>query len=204
MKENNAKNRIIALSGENEKEKEIIAKDLIEKLKKLGYPEEQIHFETMENEFSKYFNIAIDFICDLNNDTKLKEIKGKIKLGEFFSNEKYRQILAKTMANVIKEKEKIINQEDHPNDIWIVDSRLVSHKISETFSVKLIANIDLDENKYNVNLEKENNYDLIIDTSDAVHSDVADVILKCEKYYREKKFFRQKMDKSRKTIAITN
>ena len=127
----------------------------------------------------------------------------------------------------MKEKGKLINQEKHPNEIWIIDSRLAFNNIPEAFSVRLTTNADVagkrlfndktrgkedskykseeeakierEERrigektryleKYGVDLENENNYDLIIDTSYATPVDVADTILKCEQYYAEGKKF---------------
>lgn len=123
-----------------------------------------------------------------------------------------------------------INKEEHPNDIWLIDSRLAFDNIPESFSVRLTV----DENKaaerlyndhsrgkednkyknvqeakkailkrksgeikrylerYNVNLEDEDNYDLIIDTSYSTVDDIADVILSCNERYRKNQDFGKK------------
>ena len=45
---------------------------------------------------------------------------------------------------------------------------------------------------YNVDLEDESNYDLIIDTSYSSSSEIADVILKCEECYQKNEYFGKK------------
>lgn len=259
------KNRIIALSGEPVSGKGTAVKMLIKKLEEQGYTQEQIHLESTGNDFRRYFNSIIDLILNLNNDKELKNITEREELKKFFDNEKYRQILSKSIANLIeenadlsnfsieqannrsdfseirkivdtlidegmKEKGKKINQEEHPDEIWIIDSRLAFNNIPEAFSVRLTTTPDvagerlfndksrgkedskyesveeakkereerrIGENtrykeRYGVDLKDENNYDLIIDTSYATPSDIADVILQCEKYYEEGKEFGQK------------
>ncbi len=265
MGENNVKNKIIALSGEPVSGKGTAVKNLIEILERSGYSKEQIHLESTGNDFRRYFNSIIDLIANLNNKEKLKEISSRPELKSFFDNEDYRQILSKTIANLIKEnidlsnfsiqdannreefksirtivdtlidegmkqKGKIINQEAHPNDIWIIDSRLAFHNIPEAFSVRLTTKPNvagkrlfndktrgkedskyksIEEatqgreerrigekerylNRYGVNLEDEENYDLIIDTSYSTPSDIAEVILDCEKCYATNQQFVKK------------
>lgn len=266
MEKSNVKNKIIALSGEPVSGKGTAVKNLIKKLKELGYSEENIHLESTGNEFRRYFNSIIDLILNLNkSEEELKTIRERDELKQFFNNENFRKALSKTIANLIKEdadlshfsiqdannredfkeiraivdnlidegmreKGKIINQEEHPDEIWIIDSRLAFNNIPEAFSVRLTTNADVagkrlfndksrgkEDNqyqnieeakmereerrlgekerylkRYGVDLEDENNYDLIIDTSYASPSDIADVILECEKYNRENKEFGKK------------
>lgn len=258
MENKKIKNKIIALSGEPVSGKGTAVKTLIEKLKEQGYTQEQIHLESTGDAFRRYFNSIIDLILNLNNEENLKNIVEREELREFFDNEKYRQILSKSIANLIKEqvnlsdfsiqqannrkdfkdirkivdtlidegmkeKGKKINEEEHPNEIWIIDSRLAFYNIPEAFSVRLTTNPDVagerlfndksrgkedskyesveeakkereerrrGENtrylqRYGVDLKDENNYDLIIDTSYSTPSDIADVILHCEKSYED-------------------
>ena len=265
MGKNNERNKIIALSGEPVSGKGTAVKNLIEILEMSGYSKEQIHLESTGNDFRRYFNSIIDLIANLNNKEKLGEISSRTELKSFFDNEEYRQVLSKTIANLIKEnidlsnfsiqdannreefksirtivdtlidegmkqKGKIINQEAHPNDIWIIDSRLAFHNIPEAFSVRLTtkpnvagkrlfnektrgkedskyksieeATKEREErrigekerylNRYGVNLEDEENYDLIIDTSYSTPSDIAEVILECEKCYATSQQFSKK------------
>lgn len=277
MGENNVKNKIIALSGEPVSGKGTAVKNLIEILERSGYSKEQIHLESTGNDFRRYFNSIIDLIANLNNKEKLKEISSRPELKSFFDNEDYRQILSKTIANLIKEnidlsnfsiqdannreefksirtivdtlidegmkqKGKIINQEAHPNDIWIIDSRLAFHNIPEAFSVRLTTKPNvagkrlfndktrgkedskyksIEEatqgreerrigekerylNRYGVNLENEENYDLIIDTSYSTPSDIAEVILECEKCYAINQQFGKKWISPKELLPLQN
>lgn len=277
MGENNVRNKIIALSGEPVSGKGTAVKNLIEILERSGYSKEQIHLESTGNDFRRYFNSIIDLIANLNNKEKLKEISNRPELKSFFNNEEYRQILSKTIANLIKEnidlsnfsiqdannreefksirtivdtlidegmkqKGKIINQEAHPNDIWIIDSRLAFHNIPEAFSVRLTTKPNvagkrlfndktrgkedskyksIEEatqgreerrigekerylNRYGVNLENEENYDLIIDTSYSTPSDIAEVILECEKCYAINQQFGKKWISPKELLPLQN
>lgn len=141
-----------------------------------------------------------------------------------------RKIIDTLIDEGMKEKGKIINQEEHPDDIWIIDSRLAFNNIPEAFSVRLTAdpevagkrlfndntrgkedsqyeNVEeaikareerkLGEQKrylarYGIDLEDEDNYDLIIDTSYAKPSDIATVILSCEHNYENNLKFGKK------------
>lgn len=256
MENKKIKNKIIALSGEPVSGKGTAVKTLIKKLKSQGYTEKQIHLESTGNDFRRYFNSIIDLILNLNNKENLKNIIEREEVKEFFDNEKHREILSKSISNLIKEevdlsdfsieqannrqdfkdirkivdtlidegmkeKGKKINKEEHPNEIWIIDSRLAFYNIPEAFSVRLTTNADVagerlfndksrgkedskyksvkeakkereerrkGENsrylqRYGVDLKDESNYDLIIDTSYSTPSDIADVILHCEKCY---------------------
>ena len=140
----------------------------------------------------------------------------------------------------MKEKGKIINQEEHPNEIWIIDSRLAFYNIPEAFSVRLTTKPDVagkrlyndktrgkEDSKYNdikeatkereerrigekerylkrygVDLEDENNYDLIIDTSFSSPSDIAEVILECENYYEKNQEFGKKWTSPEELIPL--
>ena len=138
-----------------------------------------------------------------------------------------RNVVDELIDNRMKRLGNEINSEEHPNDIWIIDSRLAFDNIPESFAVRLTANpqvagerlfndksrgaedsqySSIEEaikereerkegekkryaKKYNVNLEDENNYDLIIDTSYSTPDDIASTILECsELYYQDKPF----------------
>ena len=271
------KNKIIALSGEPVSGKGTAVKTLIKKLEEQGYTQEQIHLESTGHDFRTYFNSIIDLILNLNNEKELKNITEREELKKFFNNEKYRQILSKSIANLIeehadlsnfsieqannrsdfsdirkivdtlidegmKEKGKKINETEHPDEIWIIDSRLAFYNIPEAFSVRLTTTPDvagerlfndksrgkedskyesveeakkereerrIGENtrykeRYGVDLKDENNYDLIIDTSYATPSDIADVILQCEKYYEEGKEFGKKWASPQTFLPLQN
>ena len=179
MEKSNVRNKIIALSGEPVSGKGTAVKNLIQKLKELGYSEGNIHLESTGNEFRRYFNSIIDLILNLNkSEEELKTIRERDELKQFFNNEDFRKALSKTIANLIKEdadlshfsiqdannredfkeiraivdtlidegmreKGKIINQEEHPDEIWIIDSRLAFNNIPEAFSVRLTTNADV-------------------------------------------------------------
>lgn len=265
MEDRKIRNKIIALSGEPVSGKGTAVKTLIKKLEEQGYTREQIHLESTGHDFRRYFNSIVELILNLNNKDELKNIAKREELKEFFDNEKYRQTLSKSIANLIKEqadlsdfsieqannssdfkdirkivdtlidegmkeKGKRINETEHPDEIWIIDSRLAFYNIPDAFSVRLTTNPDIagerlfydnsrgkedseyesveeakkereerriGENaryleRYGVDLKDENNYDLIIDTSYSTPSDIADVILQCEKCYEEKQEFAKK------------
>lgn len=67
-------------------------------------------------------------IQDANNREDFKEI---------------RSIVDTLIDEKMKEKGKIINQEEHPNEIWIIDSRLAFYNIPEAFSVRLTTKPDV-------------------------------------------------------------
>lgn len=151
-----------------------------------------------------------------------------------------RKVVDTLIDNGMKEKGKKINEKEHPNEIWLIDSRLAFYNIPEAFSVRLTTNPDvagerlfndktrgkedskygtieeakkereerrLGENsrylkRYGVDLKDENNYDLIIDTSYANISDIADVILECEDYYEKGKKFGKKWASPRNFLPL--
>lgn len=141
-----------------------------------------------------------------------------------------RGVVDKLIDNRMKKLGEEINNKEHPNEIWIIDSRLAFDNIPESFAVRLTANSQVAgerlfndksrgtedsqyssieeaikereerkegekkrySKKYNVNLEDENNYDLIIDTSYSTPDDIASTILKCSELYHKNKPFGKK------------
>lgn len=136
--------------------------------------------------------------------------------------EEIRKVIDTIIDGEVKELGNQINQEAHPKEIWIVDSRLAFNNIPEAFSVRLTSNANIaakrifnDSNRgkedkyktieeakiareerrkgeqkrylqrYGVDLEDENNYDLIIDTSYSSPEDIADTINTCLNRYME-------------------
>lgn len=197
-----------------------------EELKKINQREELKQFfnnEKYRQILSKSIANLISENADLS-DFSIEEANNREDFSEI------RKIVDTLIDEGMKEKGKKINEEEHPDEIWIIDSRLAFNNIPEAFSVRLTASPDIagerlfndktrgkedsqyesveeakkereerriGENirymeRYGVNLEDENNYDLIIDTSYATPSDIADVILECEKYYGEDKEFGKK------------
>lgn len=100
MKEIN--NKIIALSGEPVTGKGTNVKTLIEKLKKMGYKEENIHLESTGNDFRRYFNSIIEFIKNIEDDNKLKELSQIPELKEILDNEEYRKIFIDLISKLKK------------------------------------------------------------------------------------------------------
>ena len=254
------RNKIIALSGQPVTGKGTTTKALIEKLKEDGYKAENIHVISTGNEFRRYFNILIDFIRNLNNDEKIKELSETKEMKDIMSSLERRLHFINTISKIknsdidlenfsieqannldelkeirsiidtlidegIKKKGIEINSVNNPDEIWIVDSRLAFSNIPDAFSVRLTATPEvaakrlfndstrgkedssyksLEEAKtarekrrlgeqerykqrYGVDLEDPNNYDLIIDTSFASIDDTADVILDCLEHYVDNK-----------------
>lgn len=262
MEQNKIRNKILAISGQPVTGKGTNIKAIIEKLKQMGYAEENIHLESTGNEFRKYFNIIVELIQSLDDEENVKKLTESEELKKIFSNNEYRKAFTETLAMLkksgldlskfnieqannleefkkirkivdtlidegIKEKGIEINSQSRPDDIWIIDSRLAFYNIPDAFSVRLTASPDVaaqrllqdktrgkEDSKYKdiaeakearerrrigetsrylqrygVNLEDENNYDLIIDTSYSSINDISDTILKCsELFYQGKPF----------------
>ena len=259
---NKIRNKIIALSGQPVTGKGTTTKALIEKLEKDGYKSENIHVISTGNEFRRYFNILIDFIRNLNNDEKMKELSETEEMKDLMKSLERRVHLINTISKIrnsdidlenfsieqannldelkeirsiidtlidegIKRTGEEINSVNRPDEIWIVDSRLAFSNIPDAFSVRLTTTPEvaakrllndssrgkedssytsLEEAKiarekrrlgeqerykqrYGIDLENPDNYDLIIDTSFASIDDTADVILGCLEYYVEDKPF---------------
>lgn len=138
-----------------------------------------------------------------------------------------RKIVDLTIDQDIADLGKEINEEEHPNEVWLIDSRLAFANIPNSFSIRLVADpkvagerlladksrgkedsqyksieeaINARESRrkgeqarylrrYGIDLEDENNYDLVIDTSSAKVEDIATTILECEEKYKEGKTF---------------
>lgn len=258
----NIKNKIITISGQPVTGKSTNIKILIKKLEKQGYLKENIHLKSTGEEFRNYFNKIVEFIKNMDDEEKSKELSELSELQNFFKNEEYRKTFLNTIKDLkskninvsdltieqannmaeidgirkivdtlIDEKMKNdgeeINKTERPNEIWIIDSRLAFSNIPESFSVRLTANPEvaakrllndksrgqedrkyanieeaklarenrrIGENKrykerYGIDLEKEENYDLIIDTSYSTVDDISDVIIQCmNNHYNNKEY----------------
>ena len=170
-----------------------------------------------------------DFINSLLSMHKNKIDFSKITIEQANNLEELRLIRSDVDTFIddnIRKKGIEINKEEHPNEIWIIDSRLAFHNIPEAFSVRLTTNPDVaakrvfndksrgEEDKYKtieeakvarekrrlgeqerykarygVDLEDENNYDLIINTSYSTIEDISDTVLNCLDYYTQNKPF---------------
>ena len=189
---------------------------------------------------SKFRNALINAIVQLrksNYDIKDFSVEQANNLEEL---KDIRAIIDTSIDTRIQEIGKEINQEEDPNDFWIVDSRLAFNNIPESFSVRLTIDEDIaakrlladksrgkeDSNykdleeakraivkrkngevkryiqRYNVDLEDENNYDLIIDTSYSNVSDIAETILKCQQQYMKDKPFAKKWTSPKKLLPM--
>lgn len=56
---------------------------------------------------------------------------------------KIRKIVDTLIDEGMKQKGEAINREPHPNEIWIIDSRLAFNNIPDAFSVRLTTNADI-------------------------------------------------------------
>lgn len=166
----------------------------------------------------EYKNILIDTIVKI----KKKGISlDDFSIGEANKSEDFaelRKVVDYLIDKGIEDLGKEINKQEHPEEVWIIDSRLAFHNIPESFSVRLTANADVaakrlfndksrgkEDNqyatieqakearenrrigererylsRYGVDLEDENNYDLVIDTSYSTIKDISDTILDCQ------------------------
>lgn len=264
-------NKIIALSGQPVTGKGTNVNAIIEKFKKQGYSEENIHVISTGHEFRNYFNHISEFIKHYQNPEELERLAQDEYLKVFAEKKEYREVLINTIlklkqnnidvnnlsieeANNLKEfsglrkvVDKIIdtrteeivkefNSIERPNEVLILDSRvafMIKKKIKEAlsiFSVRLISdpkvaaqrlfndqNRGKEDNKYKsiqeayearekrrigeqkrylkrygVDLEDENNYDLIIDTSYSTIDDISNTILKCLDCYTKGETFAKK------------
>ena len=135
-------------------------------------PEKVLQNAYLKNisENKEYRRILIDTITQLKQNkvninnlnieqaNNLKEFKG------------LRKIVDTLIDTNIEQKGKIINQEERPDEIWIIDSRLAFHNIPEAFSVRLTSTPDIaakrlfnDKNRG----QEDNNYISIIEAKEA-------------------------------------
>lgn len=167
--------------------------------------------EILEKTIAQIKNSNIDLsnfnISDANKSPEFSEI---------------RQVVDTLIDEETKELGIKINEEERPNEVWIVDSRLAFDNIPSAFSVRLTTNPTVaaqrlfndssrgKEDKYNsieeakeereerriseieryierygINLENPENYDLIIDSSYSSTEDIANAILECEQCYEK-------------------
>lgn len=114
----------------------IINLDNLEELKEISSREELSAF--FENkEYRKALTKTI---------LKLKEDKvdlSKFTIEQANNSQEFkdiRKIVDSLLDEGVKKMGENINSEDHPNDVWIIDSRLAFFNIPESFSVRLTAN----------------------------------------------------------------
>lgn len=179
--------------------------------------------DILQNE--EYKKILIDTIIATKKIDLRKFTINDANKNVYFSG--LRRVVDELIDKNIEHLGKQINQEQHPNDIWIIDSRLAFHNIPSSFAVRLTTNanvaanrlfhdknrgkedsqyLNLEEAKrereerrigernryvqrYGINLEDVNNYNLIIDTSYSPVEDIADIILEGLKSYEQNDTF---------------
>jgi len=112
------KNKIITISGQPVTGKGTTVKALIEKLKKQGYSEENIHVITTGHEFRDYFNAIFDFIKDYNVKEQIDNFKSNKYLKVLLEKKEYREALIDTIIN-LKQNQVDINDLtiEHANNL---------------------------------------------------------------------------------------
>lgn len=171
----------------------------------------------------KSLNDLMQTIAKVRNDRELLE---NFTVDEANKNKDFSEIREKVDHIIDTSMEKLgkkINSEKHPNEIWLIDSRLAFSNIPDSFSIRLTTNPEVagkrlfqDKNRgkedncyrneeeakiaresrrkgeqkryikrYGIDLEDENNYNLVIDTSYVDIDKIADTILECESKYQK-------------------
>lgn len=193
--------------------------DNIENIEKTKEIESIVKDPTLKEEFIKELAKIKKSRTDFSNFT----IEQANNLKEFAG---IRKIIDEKIDGNIKKMGIEINKEEHPDDIWIFDSRLAFYNIPEAFSVRLTTTPEIaakrlfdDKNRdsndkygtveealkarearkkgeqtrykdrYGIDLEDEENYDLIIDTSYSDTEEIAETIDTCLNRYMENKPF---------------
>ena len=100
--ENKIKNRIIAISGEPVSGKGTTIKKMTELLTQNGYKKENIHIISTGHQFRNYFEKIIDFMRNINDDEKIKELGESAELRQILENKEYKNILQDTISNIQK------------------------------------------------------------------------------------------------------
>ena len=100
--ENEIKNRIIAISGEPVSGKGTTIKKMTELLIQNGYKEENIHIISTGHQFRNYFEKIIDFIKNIDDKKKIKELGQDEGLKQILENKEYRNVLQNTIFNIQK------------------------------------------------------------------------------------------------------
>ena len=100
--ENKIKNRIIAISGEPVSGKGTTIKKMTELLTQNGYKKENIHIISTGHQFRNYFEKIIDFMRNINDHEKIKELGESAELRQILENKEYKNILQDTISNIQK------------------------------------------------------------------------------------------------------
>ena len=112
------KNKIITISGQPVTGKGTTVKKIVEKLKKQGYSDENIHVITTGHEFRDYFNAIFEIIKECNEPEKIEKIQLREDLKTILGNKEYRKILIDTILK-LKQSEIDINNLtiEHANNL---------------------------------------------------------------------------------------
>lgn len=108
-------------------------------LKKISEREELREFFENE-EYRRILSKSIANLIKENTDLSTFTIEDANNRDDF---KDIRKIVDTIIDESIIEKGREINQTEHPNEIWIFDSRLAFHNIPEAFSVRLTTNPDV-------------------------------------------------------------
>ena len=100
--DNKIRNRIIAISGEPVSGKGTTIKQMINSLKQEGYSEENIHVISTGHQFRNYFEKIIEFMRNINDEEKLKQLGQDEGLRQILENKEYREVLSKTISDIQK------------------------------------------------------------------------------------------------------
>ena len=127
----NIRNKIITISGEPVSGKTTLVKEIKEKYEKMGYTVHVISVGNVFRELSKkeYLKMYPDRenanLADIQLDEQFAPKRSKID--ELVDQEIHRKGIE-------------INEQERPNDVYIVDSRLAWKNIPESYSVRLTVN----------------------------------------------------------------
>ena len=122
------KNKIITISGEPRSGKSTVVKEMVKKYQELGF---RVHVvetgklfrDASEKEYLKMYPDRVDVNqADIQSD-------------EAFA--KKREEIDAKIDGYIEQLGKDINNEERPNDIYIIDSRLAWHNIPSSYAVRL-------------------------------------------------------------------
>lgn len=188
----------------------------------IDFPDNEIRSLFASKEFKESLIQTILQLKKINYDTQKFSIEEANNLEQF---KDIRAMIDRTIDENIENLGKNINQTEHKDEIWIIDSRLAFHNIPSSFAVRLTIDEDiaakrllndssrgkednsyrnLEEAKeavisrtkgeikrykerYNIDLEDVDNYNLLIDTSYSTTDDIADIILSCNDRFMQGK-----------------
>jgi cytidylate kinase len=114
----------LIINFENEKRGEILQREEIKELFSTDQGRKVLS-KTMAQLMAKKVELSNFSIEDANNAKEFDEV---------------RDIVDSLIDEKIRKQGKTINQEPHPDEVWVIDSRLAFFNIPEAFSVRLTSN----------------------------------------------------------------